>query len=75
MRPLALFLSHGIVWQICERAFTVFRWRPGADARYKKTELCPTCAKLKNVCQTCVLDLDYGKLVALVRALPRVFCP
>jgi len=26
----------------------------------KKTELCHTCAKLKNVCQTCVLDLEFG---------------
>ena len=30
--------------------------------RFKKTEVCQTCAKLKNVCQTCLLDLDYGML-------------
>ena len=30
--------------------------------RFKKTEVCQTCAKLKNVCQTCLLDLDYGRL-------------
>lgn len=46
--------------KICERAFTVFRWQPGPKAKYKKTELCKTCAKIKNVCQTCVLDLQYG---------------
>ena len=28
--------------------------------RYKKTEICQTCAKLKNVCQTCLLDLHYN---------------
>ena len=28
--------------------------------RFKKTEVCQTCAKLKNVCQTCMLDLEYG---------------
>lgn len=28
--------------------------------RMKKTEVCTTCAKIKNVCQTCVLDLQYG---------------
>ena len=46
--------------KICERPFTVFRWRPGARARHKKTQLCQTCAKSKNACQTCVLDLVYG---------------
>lgn len=51
---------HGKACKICDRPFTVYRWRPGPRARYKKTELCHTCAKLKNVCQTCVLDLEYG---------------
>jgi hypothetical protein len=43
--------------QICVRPFTVFRWNPGSGARFKKTEICTTCAKIKNVCQTCLLDL------------------
>jgi len=51
---------HGKACKICERPFTVYRWQPGPKARFKKTELCHTCAKLKNVCQTCVLDLKYG---------------
>uniref|UniRef100_A0A7N0TGV0 Uncharacterized protein n=1 Tax=Kalanchoe fedtschenkoi TaxID=63787 RepID=A0A7N0TGV0_KALFE len=46
--------------KICTRPFTVFRWRPGRDARFKKSEVCQTCSKLKNVCQVCVLDLEYG---------------
>uniref|UniRef100_A0A1D1YBL1 Zinc finger CCCH domain-containing protein 49 n=1 Tax=Anthurium amnicola TaxID=1678845 RepID=A0A1D1YBL1_9ARAE len=46
--------------KICARPFTVFRWRPGRDARYKKSEICQTCSKLKNVCQVCLLDLEYG---------------
>ncbi|GJZ78719.1 zinc finger CCCH domain-containing protein 49-like protein [Tanacetum coccineum] len=36
------------------------RWTPGRDARYKKSEICQTCSKLKNVCQVCLLDLVYG---------------
>lgn len=51
---------HGKACKICERPFTVYRWKPGPQARYKKTELCHTCAKVKNVCQVCVLDLKYG---------------
>ena len=50
----------GSACKICERPFDVYRWRPGPKARFKKTEICQTCAKLKNVCQTCILDLEYG---------------
>lgn len=46
--------------KICSRPFTVFRWCPGGRMRFKKTEVCQTCSKLKNVCQTCLLDLDFG---------------
>lgn len=36
---------------ISNRPYTVFRWRPGNDARYKKTIICQEVAKAKNVCQ------------------------
>lgn len=46
--------------KICARPYTVFRWKPGPKARFKQTIICQTCSKLKNVCQTCLFDLDYG---------------
>ena len=47
--------------QICQRPFIVVRWCPDRKARYKKTEVCQTCSKLKNICQTCLFDLEYGE--------------
>ncbi|XP_075262036.1 pre-mRNA-splicing factor RBM22-like [Convolutriloba macropyga] len=52
--------KHGDACKICTRPFTIFRWCPGAKMRYKRTEICQTCCKLKNICQTCLLDLEYG---------------
>lgn len=55
--------KYGTECKICNRPFTTFRWCPGPRMRYKRTEVCQTCAKLKNVCQTCLLDLEYGKIL------------
>ena len=52
--------KYGDECKVCNRPFTSFRWCPGRGARFKKTEICQTCAKMKNVCQTCLLDLEYG---------------
>ncbi|BHF68573.1 RNA binding motif protein 22 [Sparganum proliferum] len=69
---------YGRECKICNRPFTVFRWSPGPKARFKKTEICQTCAKVKNVCQTCIFDLEYGlpvevrdKALRLNQQLPR----
>ncbi|KAM7540480.1 hypothetical protein Aperf_G00000038597 [Anoplocephala perfoliata] len=69
---------YGKECKICSRPFTVFRWCPGPKARFKKTEICQTCAKVKNVCQTCIFDLEYGlpvevrdKALRISQQLPR----
>lgn len=53
-------IDYGGACHISGRPYTVFRWRPGNDARYKKTIICQEVAKAKNVCQVCLLDLDYS---------------
>lgn len=56
-----LVAPHGGACKICDRPFTVYRWKAGnAGARYKKTEICRTCSRLKNACQTCIFDLRFG---------------
>jgi pre-mRNA-splicing factor RBM22/SLT11 len=53
-------IEYGGQCHISGRPYTVFRWRPGKDARYKKTIICQEVAKAKNVCQVCLNDLDYN---------------
>mmetsp|Transcript_29226 Transcript_29226/g.64686 ORF Transcript_29226/g.64686 Transcript_29226/m.64686 type:complete len:459 (-) Transcript_29226:408-1784(-) len=53
-------IEFGGTCHISGRPYTVFRWRPGNEARYKKTVICQEVAKAKNVCQVCLLDLDYN---------------
>lgn len=53
-------IEYGGECHISGRPYTKFRWRPGSDARYKSTIICQEVAKAKNVCQVCLLDLDYN---------------
>jgi len=52
--------DYGVECKICVRPFTIFRWKAGTQGRYKSTVICQSCAKVKNVCQTCLFDLEYG---------------
>ncbi len=42
---------------MCQRPFTLFKWKPHKGP-YKRTEICAVCAKRKDVCQACLLDLQ-----------------
>jgi len=50
----------GGLCHISGRPYNIFRWKAGSDARYKKTVICREVAYSKNVCQVCMLDLDYN---------------
>ncbi|CAI7723818.1 RNA binding protein [Plasmodium vivax India VII] len=52
--------ENGKECKICNNPFTLFRWKPGQKSRYKQTIICNMCAKVKNVCQTCLFDLQYN---------------
>ena len=56
---------HGKTCKICEIPFTVFAWQAGTKGRWKRVEICQTCAKTKNVCQVCIFDLQYGLPVGM----------
>ena len=46
--------------KISGRPYTAFRWQPGAEARYKETIIAPEVAIAKNVCQVCLMDMEYN---------------
>jgi hypothetical protein len=51
--------NYGQECRICFRPFTVFKWK-GNKGIYKRTCVCSSCSKDKNICQVCTLDLEFG---------------
>ena len=56
--------TNGKECNICQRRYTSYQWRPSTVTRkLASTVMCYTCARLKNVCQCCVKDMQYGMSV------------
>ena len=50
---------NGEACKLCDKPFDVYRWKIEGSDRMKKTNICLSCAKVKNLCQCCMKDLDY----------------
>lgn len=47
--------------KLCNRVYTSYKFKQSSNSsRYIHTEICKTCSTMKNICQCCLLDLEYG---------------
>ena len=51
--------------KITSKPYQPFRWRAGQGGRYKQTIISYEVARQKNVCQACLIDMQFGLPVAV----------